>query len=43
MSAELKQRKAVVQRKRVRPTESARPEEVQLIFDKVLLFFILQE
>lgn len=28
MSAELKQRKAVVQRKRVRPTESARPEEL---------------
>lgn len=30
MNTEPKQRKAIVQRKRVRPTEKARPEEVSI-------------
>lgn len=31
MNTEMKQRKPVVHNKRVRPTESARPEEVRMI------------
>jgi hypothetical protein len=40
MNTELKQRKSFVRRKRVRPAESARPEEVRILhLDAVFLVF----
>lgn len=39
MNSEVKQRKAVVQRRQSRPTEKARPEEVLKMHMKILKFY----
>jgi hypothetical protein len=41
MNTELKQRKAAVQRKRTRPAEKARPEEVILLFFSSLMLILI--
>lgn len=41
MNTELKQRKAAVHRKRTRPTEKARPEEVILLFFTSLMLILI--
>lgn len=41
MNTELKQRKAAVHRKRTRPAEKARPEEVILLFFSSLMLILI--
>jgi len=41
MNTELKQRKAAVHRKRTRPPEKARPEEVILLFFSSLMLILI--